>query len=517
MINNKDSSMNDNDEQNIDKEIPKSLIINIDERNSIDSIKITAELTKVNEEKEVNENSKDNPFNWSKRKKWFTLVVLSCGATISPISCIMFYPAVLEVRNQLHTTSMLTNASISIYLIFQGIGPLGWAAYSDSRQTRKNVYIFSLILFIVASVICAIINNIWWLIIIRIIQACGSSALHAIGPTTIKLGNAFGFFYLFPIIGPLMGPVIGGYVTEYFGWRWIFWLMAIMGIIVLILIFFFVPETYPKRKPNTTITTTSVSSSSPNSSNRKFINPFAPLSLFRYPNLSIIILYLSILLSFIYLQGALIPIEFSKGYNLTAAKLGLMFLSPALGYMFGSVIGGRYADYFLKNAKRTALIAQRKEIEKIIEKDENNMIILESIQVEPEIRIHGTWLGSIIVSISFLAFSWLLEYRVSIIFPIIFMFLGGFGQLLAFTTVFTYLVESFPTQSASINSDLTFSRQLVAGLLSLFSVPIDEALGVGWTFSLVVFLNIIGTLSVIVVLFKGKQWRLKFKQDFNLK
>ncbi|CAI2167169.1 4383_t:CDS:2 [Funneliformis geosporum] len=467
MINNKDSSMNDNDEQNIDKEIPKSLIINIDERNSIDSIKITAELTKVNEEKEVNENSKDNPFNWSKRKKWFTLVVLSCGATISPISCIMFYPAVLEVRNQLHTTSMLTNASISIYLIFQGIGPLGWAAYSDSRQTQ--------------------------------------------------LGNAFGFFYLFPIIGPLMGPVIGGYVTEYFGWRWIFWLMAIMGIIVLILIFFFVPETYPKRKPNTTITTTSVSSSSPNSSNRKFINPFAPLSLFRYPNLSIIILYLSILLSFIYLQGALIPIEFSKGYNLTAAKLGLMFLSPALGYMFGSVIGGRYADYFLKNAKRTALIAQRKEIEKIIEKDENNMIILESIQVEPEIRIHGTWLGSIIVSISFLAFSWLLEYRVSIIFPIIFMFLGGFGQLLAFTTVFTYLVESFPTQSASINSDLTFSRQLVAGLLSLFSVPIDEALGVGWTFSLVVFLNIIGTLSVIVVLFKGKQWRLKFKQDFNLK
>ncbi|CAG8473247.1 5100_t:CDS:2 [Funneliformis mosseae] len=429
--NNNDSSTNDNDELNTDKEIPKSLIISIDERSSRDSKKITAELTNVIEEKEVNENSEDNPFNWPKRKKWLTLVVLSCGAIISPISCFLFYPAVLEVRKQLHTTSILTNASVSIFIIFQGIGPLGCAAYSDSRQTRRHVYIFSLILFIVTSVICAITNNIWLLILIRSVQACGSSALHAIGPTTIsdmfvaeELGNAFGFFYLFPIFGPLIGPVIGGYVTEYLGWR-------------------------------------------------------------------------------------------CKVYNLTASKIGLVFLSPALGYMLGSVIGGKYTDYVLRKAKRIALIAQQKEIEKIIEKGENDTIMLESVQVEPEIRIHGIWIGVIIIPTSFLAYGWLLENRISIIFPLILMFLG-FGQILVYTTMFTYLVESFPTQSASIAANSNFSRQLVAGLLSLFSVPIYEALGVGWTFSLVAFLKIIGTLLVIVVIFKGKQWRLKFKQDFNL-
>ncbi|PKY41547.1 MFS general substrate transporter [Rhizophagus irregularis] len=475
-INNDDQQQqNDNLEEN-----KKTLVVDIDENNSINSKKLTQELTTTKE-------NEDDPFLWPKKKKWIILSVLSCGAIIAPISSTIFYPAFLTVQEQLHTSDILVTTSAAVFLIFQGIGPLGWATYSDLKHTRRNVYLASLVLFIIASIICAVSNNIWLLIVVRCLQACGSNALHAIGPCTIsdmfvpeERGNAFGIFYLFPLIGPLFGPTFGGYITQYLGWRWIFWLIAILAFIVLIFIFLFVPETYRKHK---NLSPPSSDSSPP--TKRKFINPLASLILFRYPHLSIVLSYISLFLSLIYIQAALIPREFNRIYHLSSSHTGLVFLSPAAGYMFGSVLG-------------------------------DNIIDLSLIKIEPERRIRGTWLGAIIIPICYLAYGWLLEHKVPVIFPIIVMFFGGFGQLLAFNPIYTYLVDSFPTKSVWVNANLTFLRQMIAGIMSILSVPMEDSLGTGWTFSVIVFLYIIITLPVISVLFKGKQWRLKFRNDFNI-
>ncbi|CAB5187800.1 unnamed protein product [Rhizophagus irregularis] len=523
-INNDDQQQqNDNLEEN-----KKTLVVDIDENNSINSKKLTQELTTTKE-------NEDDPFLWPKKKKWIILSVLSCGAIIAPISSTIFYPAFLTVQEQLHTSDILVTTSAAVFLIFQGIGPLGWATYSDLKHTRRNVYLASLVLFIIASIICAVSNNIWLLIVVRCLQACGSNALHAIGPCTIsdmfvpeERGNAFGIFYLFPLIGPLFGPTFGGYITQYLGWRWIFWLIAILAFIVLIFIFLFVPETYRKHK---NLSPPSSDSSPP--TKRKFINPLASLILFRYPNLSIVLSYISLFLSLIYIQAALIPREFNRIYHLSSSHTGLVFLSPAAGYMFGSVLGGRYSDYIIRDAKRIALIALQKKTENQKENDnmegvvvikdeiieiskEDDIINLSLIKIEPERRIHGTWLGAIIIPICYLAYGWLLEHKVPVIFPIIVMFFGGFGQLLAFNPIYTYLVDSFPTKSVWVNANLTFLRQMIAGIMSILSVPMEDSLGTGWTFSVIVFLYIIITLPVISVLFKGKQWRSKFRNDFNI-
>lgn len=97
-----------------------------------------------------------------------------------------------------------------------------------------------------------------------------------------------------------------------------------------------------------------------------------------------------------------------------------------------------------------------------------------------------------------------------------FFFLGGFGQLLAFNPLYTYLIDSFPTKSVWVNANLTFLRQMIAGIMSILAVPMEDSLGTGWTFSVMVFLYTIISLSAIAVLFKGKQWRLKFEKDFNI-
>jgi hypothetical protein len=232
----------------------------------------------------------------------------------------------------------------------------------------------------------------------------------------------------------------------------IFWLIAILAFIILIFIFFFVPETYRKHK-NLPPPSSNTDSSAP--TKKKIINPLASLILFRYPNLPIVLSYISLFLSLIYIQAALIPREFNKIYHLSSSHTGLVFLSPAAGYMLGSVMGGRYSDYIIRDAKRTALIALRKKTENqkgnnilegvlVVNDDENieiskedDILDLSLIKIEPEKRIRGTWIGAIIIPICYLAYGWLLEYKVPIVYPIVVMF---FGKKKRFSCFF-YLIK----------------------------------------------------------------------------
>ncbi|CAG8791911.1 27442_t:CDS:2, partial [Racocetra persica] len=96
----------------------------------------------VNDNTKANENlNNDNdPRNWSSKKKLLVLTIITiCGT--SPT-----------------------------------VAPIFWAAYSDEFATRKKAFIASLLLFISASVVCAVATNIWLLTAMRAIQSCGSSA-----------------------------------------------------------------------------------------------------------------------------------------------------------------------------------------------------------------------------------------------------------------------------------------------------------------------------------------------------
>ncbi|CAG8841905.1 4094_t:CDS:2, partial [Racocetra persica] len=95
--------------------------------------------------------------------------------------------------------------------------PIVWAAYSDEFATRKKVFITSLLLFISASVVCAVATNIWLLTVMRSIQACANAAVLPLSAGVIS-----------DIYDPL-ATTFGGFIAQYLGWRWIFWILAIFG------------------------------------------------------------------------------------------------------------------------------------------------------------------------------------------------------------------------------------------------------------------------------------------------
>ena len=95
-----------------------------------------------------------------------------------------------------------------------GIAPVIWGSLSDYYQTRRFLLIIAMVIFTLASLGCALVNNIWGLIVLRCLQAVGSSASMAVGGGCLadlysveNRGGPTSNLFLSMFIGPLIGKL----------------------------------------------------------------------------------------------------------------------------------------------------------------------------------------------------------------------------------------------------------------------------------------------------------------------
>ncbi|CAI2162454.1 10790_t:CDS:2 [Funneliformis geosporum] len=433
-------------------------------------------------------NSNMDPVNWSKTKKYFIVAMISYAGMITGISSSMLYPALSNIREEFDINEFLANILVSIYLVFLGISPLGWASYSDAFSTRRKVYLTSYVLYVSASLACAWSNSIWLLIAMRGIQSCGSSSVQSVSAGVIsdifipsERGSAYGIFYAGYLAGQMIGPIFGGTVNQFLGWRWIFGICTILGGILVILTFFFLPETFYNRQFEETLPTTMTSRAL-----KLRFNPFLPLKSLSKPHIILIVAYMNTLAILHYVTDVLIPRSFIDDYNLNSSQIGLVFLAPTSGYVIGSVLGGKFSDYILRKAK-----AMHHGI------------------MEPEMRLHSAWISALILPTSYVIYGWFLSEEVHLALPVTMLFIAGFNGYIVQSSVSTYLVDVSPDNSASVQAANNFIRYSTSGIIIAFAVDIDEFIGVGWTFTLAGGLNFIGFFLLLITFFKGKLWREK--------
>ena len=116
----------------------------------------------------------------------------------------------------------------------------------------KKVFIGGLFLFTVGSYFSGISLDIIQLISSRILQGIGSAMLLSMTPAIISTnfphivrGRIFGYISLATTVALSIGYGVGGFVTEYMGWHWIFFITVPLGIVVIVLAYFYLPETGP--------------------------------------------------------------------------------------------------------------------------------------------------------------------------------------------------------------------------------------------------------------------------------
>ena len=133
--------------------------------------------------------------------------------------------------------------------IIQGIAPAFVADMAD-RSGRKPMYVFCFVVFTAANIGLALQNSFTALLVLRMLQAAGSSGTVALANgvvgdiiTSSERGSYIAFASLGGMLGPMIAPILGGIIGQYAGWHWIFWFLVIFSSAILLPLILFMPET----------------------------------------------------------------------------------------------------------------------------------------------------------------------------------------------------------------------------------------------------------------------------------
>jgi len=143
---------------------------------------------------------------------------------------------------------------ITSYLVASAI-MIPTAGWLSTRFGRKRVFLCAVAGFTFTSVLCGAANSLTTEVLARIAQGMSGAFLiplsHAIILDTYpqeQHGKAMALWGAGSVFGSVIGPTIGGYLTEYWSWRYIFYVNVPFGLIALLGVLAFVPET--QRDPN---------------------------------------------------------------------------------------------------------------------------------------------------------------------------------------------------------------------------------------------------------------------------
>ncbi len=169
-------------------------------------------------------------------------------SAIGPFSIDMYLPGFTAIAEDLHTTTAHVSLSLSSFFIGISIGQLVYGPLLD-RFGRKNPLYFGLILYVLASVGCALCTTADALIAIRLLQALGGCAGMVAARAMVRdlfpvneNAKIFSLLMLVVAVSPIIAPTTGGYVTALFGWQAIFIILASIGLFTLVCVYFALPE-----------------------------------------------------------------------------------------------------------------------------------------------------------------------------------------------------------------------------------------------------------------------------------
>jgi len=128
----------------------------------------------------------------------------------------------------------------------------GWLA---DRIGAKRLMLISVAVFTIASILCGIAQSITEMVLFRTLQGIGGAFLGPLAQTLMldinkpsEQGKAMSVYGMGAMVGPIMGPIVGGYLTEWFDWRWCFFVNVPVGIACLAGLVFLLPEKEIRRR-----------------------------------------------------------------------------------------------------------------------------------------------------------------------------------------------------------------------------------------------------------------------------
>lgn len=426
----------------------------------------------------------EKPINWGKRKKWTNLLLIATLTLLTPFGSTMFAPGVPQMMDDFHSDSPdLASFSVSIYVLGYALGPLIIAPCSE-LYGRVPVYHVCNFFFMVWTLACGLSTSLGMIILMRFLSGLAGSCPITIGGGTVadcwkqeERGMVMSAWTLPILLGPTLGPVIGGYLSQYAGWRWNFYLLSIMAAVVFVVTLIALPETYPpvlleRKAKKLRKETGNQDLRAPSELSGRTPKQILWLNLIRPTKMLVLSpivfglsLYIAVVYGYLYIMFSTMTPVFAEQYGIEDGNIGLTFLGLGLGQVIGLVMFASTSDRQLK--KRAA---------------QNGGVM------KPEFRLPFLLHTSFFAPAGLLLYGWSAEYKVHWIVPIIGTCLLSVGMLCTFMPIANYLVDAYTIYSASSLAANTVFRSLGGAFLPLAGRRLFSNLGLGWGNTLLAFI-----------------------------
>ena len=257
-----------------------------------------------------------------------TLILL---ASISALTMNIFLPSLPNIASELNSSTSILGLSVGIYLASSAVLQLIIGPFSD-QFGRRPLILWSLIIFCISTLATVFVTNTAQFLILRIFQAISASCMvlaRAIVRDTTesieKAGSKIAYVTMGMALVPMVGPAIGGLLDYQYGWEASFWLLFILGLVILIISFFDVGETLSDH-------------------NQSFLEQIST-----YPSLLRSKRFWGYCLSSAFVSGAFFsylggaPFVGNEVFGLEPKDLGFWLGAPAIGYVLGNFLSGRFS------------------------------------------------------------------------------------------------------------------------------------------------------------------------------
>ncbi|PWN47873.1 MFS general substrate transporter [Violaceomyces palustris] len=463
---------------------------------------------------------------FSRRQKAFLVAMAAWSASFSGISSNIYFPALSQISSNLGVSIELANLTVTLYLIFQGLSPSFWAPISD-RLGRRLVILSTFIVYLGACVGLGLTRSFAQLAVLRCVQSTGSASSVAIGAGIVgdiasreERGGYMGIFSAGLLLSTAVGPVIGGAMAETVGWRAIFWFLTAYAGVFIAMVAVFLPETLRslvgngsvapaspwmlcpaqrlwtptaadiERSPRLAGTTEEKPSGKPKLQLDFLLRP---VKLIFRGNVSLSVFYLAIHYSIWQMTITAMSSLFASSYGLTEMQIGITYIANGGGCILGSLFIGKVLDVdYARVEKRSEARRQPVNLAKA--------------------RLRLTWIYSLVQGGSTIVFGWTIARRVHISVPIIVTFLISASSTSIQTAVNTYLVDTNPSDAASVTASLNLARCLLGAGATAAVAPIIRAIGAGWTFTIATCVLVVSN-AIILAQLRLQRTKPKIRSD----
>ena len=243
----------------------------------------------------------------------------------------IFLPSLPNIAASLGSSTSILGLSVGIYLASSALLQLIIGPFSD-QFGRRPLILWSLIIFCLSTLATVFVTNTAQFLILRIFQAISASCMvlaRAIVRDTTESVEQAGSQIAYVTMGmafvPMIGPAIGGLLDYQYGWTASFWILCLLGSMIFLISYFDVGETLPENSQG-------------------FLEQIRT-----YPSLLRSKRFWAYSLSSAFVSGAFFsylggaPFVGNDVFGLSPKDLGIWFGAPAVGYILGNFLSGRFS------------------------------------------------------------------------------------------------------------------------------------------------------------------------------